>query len=85
MTSNITDTPAVPYGSAAAPALEAAGEDSRWYAAADPQRYTAPDLMLSDKLPTLVKGAGYARVAPCGPSRRSAARSRRALSSPRKS
>jgi len=59
---NVMDTPAVPYGTAAAPALETAGEDTRWYAAADPHRYRAPDLMLSDKMPTLVKGAGYARV-----------------------
>lgn len=51
----------IPYGSAAAPALERAAANPEWYADADANRYRAPDLMLSDKMPTLVKGAGYAR------------------------
>src|SRR6202035_2908356 len=54
--------PSVPYGTAATPVLEKAGQDPRWYAAADAERHRSPDLMLSDKMPTLVKGAGYARV-----------------------
>jgi hypothetical protein len=70
VTNVITDTPAVPYGTAAAPALDAVNkaametgaDTTAWYAAADPHRYRAPDLMLSDKMPSLVKGAGYARV-----------------------
>jgi len=37
------------------------GEGTQWYAAADANRYRNPDLMLSDKMPTLVKGAGYCK------------------------
>lgn len=51
----------VPYGSVAEPILDAAGEGTRWYATADPGRYSSEDRMLSDKMPTLVKGAGYCR------------------------
>ena len=51
----------LPYGSAAAPALERADANPNWYADADSGHYRAPDLMLSDKMPTLVKGAGYAK------------------------
>ena len=53
---------AIPYGSASSPVLERTGTDTRWHAEADVDRYRTPDLMLSDKMPTLVKGAGYARV-----------------------
>ena len=60
----MTDTPVaeVPYGTYATPVLERAGSDTRWFAEADSDRYRTPDLMLSDKMPTLVKGAGFARV-----------------------
>jgi hypothetical protein len=57
----VPDTDTIPYGAAAAPALERAEANPSWYADADSRRYRAPDLMLSDKMPTLVKGAGYAR------------------------
>jgi hypothetical protein len=61
--SNAASTAVLPYGSAAQAALERAGSDERWYAdAGDAGSYRKPDLMLSDKMPTLVKGAGYARV-----------------------
>src|SRR5580704_2559407 len=53
---------AIPYGSASSPVLERTGTDTRFHAEADVDRYRTPDLMLSDKMPTLVKGAGYARV-----------------------
>ena len=59
---NDISTEVAPYGVAASPVLEKAGQDSRWYAAADAERHRSPDLMLSDKMPTLVKGAGYARI-----------------------
>ena len=58
----VPDGQTVPYGTAATPVLEKAGQDARWYAAADSERHRSPDLMLSDKMTTLVKGAGYARV-----------------------
>jgi hypothetical protein len=54
-------TDVVPYGSAAAPALERAPANPAWYADADAGRYAAPDAMLTDKMPSLVKGAGYSR------------------------
>ena len=60
--SNAAGTAVLPYGSAAQAAIERAGTDDRWYADADAGAYRSPDLMLSDKMPTLVKGAGYARV-----------------------
>lgn len=51
----------LPYGAAAAPALERADANPNWYADADAGHYRAPDKMLSDKMPALVKGAGYCR------------------------
>lgn len=57
-----TDVATIPYGAAADPVLERTGQDTRWHAQADSDRYSAPGLMLSDKMNTLVKGAGYARV-----------------------
>ena len=51
-----------PYGVAATSVLERTGQDTRWLATADAERHRSPDLMLSDKMPTLVKGAGYARI-----------------------
>lgn len=66
MTDSALATAEVPYGTAAAPALQAARDSGdnagAWYADADAHGYRTPDLMLSDKMPTLVKGAGYARV-----------------------
>jgi hypothetical protein len=62
MADNVIDASVVPYGTAASPVLERTGTDTRWHADADPERYRNPDIMLSDKMPTLVKGAGYARV-----------------------
>jgi hypothetical protein len=56
------DAGVVPYGVAATSVLEKTGQDTRWIATADAERHRSPDLMLSDKMPTLVKGAGYARV-----------------------
>lgn len=54
----------LPYGAASTPVLETAGTDPRWVALADSERYPQhePDLMLSDKMPTLVKGIGYSKV-----------------------
>jgi hypothetical protein len=61
--SNAAGTAVLPYGSAAQAALERAGADERWYAdAGDAGSYRSPDLMLSDKMPALVKGAGYAKA-----------------------
>jgi hypothetical protein len=57
----VTATTEVPYGSAASAALERAPANPAWYADADAGRYNGPDSMLSDKMPTLVKGAGYSR------------------------
>jgi hypothetical protein len=57
-----TEVATVPYGTAADPVLERTGADPRWHAQADADNYPAPGLMLSDKMTTLVKGAGYARV-----------------------
>lgn len=54
-------TDVLPYGVAAQAALERADANPQWYADADASRYEAPDRMLSDKMPTLVKGAGYCR------------------------
>ena len=52
----------VPYGSASQAALDrGADRNPDWIAEADAHRYHAPDAMLSDKMPSLVKGAGYAR------------------------
>jgi len=64
MSTEVTDAEAgvVPYGVAATSVLEKTGQDTRWIATADAERHRTPDLMLSDKMPTLVKGAGYARV-----------------------
>lgn len=64
MSTEVTDAEAgvVPYGVAATSVLEKTGQDTRWIASADAERYRSPDLMLSDKMPTLVKGAGFARV-----------------------
>ena len=56
------DAGVVPYGVNATAVLEKAGQDDRWIASADAERHRSPDLMLSDKMPTLVKGAGYARI-----------------------
>src|SRR4029077_14982975 len=53
---------ALPYGSASSPVLERTGTDTRFHAEADVDRYRTPDLTLSDKMPTLVKGLGYAKV-----------------------
>lgn len=57
----MTGTDVLPYGTAASAALERAPANPEWYADADAARYGTPDRMLSDKMPTLVKGAGYAR------------------------
>jgi hypothetical protein len=56
-----TASDVLPYGSASAPALERASANPDWYADADAHNYRAPDEMLSDKMPALVKGAGYCR------------------------
>lgn len=56
-----TATDVLPYGSAASAALERAPANPDWYADADASNYRAPDAMLSDKMQTLVKGAGYCR------------------------
>jgi hypothetical protein len=57
----VTATDVLPYGTAAQAALERAEANPSWYADADSARYEAPDRMLSDKMPTLVKGVGYCR------------------------
>lgn len=57
----MTGTEVLPFGTAARPALERADANPSWYADADAGAYRAPDAMLSDKMPTLVKGAGYCR------------------------
>jgi hypothetical protein len=57
----VTGTDVLPYGAAAGAALERAPANPDWYADADSNKYGTPDSMLSDKMGTLVKGAGYAR------------------------
>lgn len=57
----MTGTDVLPFGSAAQAALDRAEANPSWYADADSGRYEAPDRMLSDKMPVLVKGAGYCR------------------------
>jgi hypothetical protein len=57
----VTGTDVLPYGAASQAALDRAEANPAWYADADSTRYEAPDRMLSDKMPTLVKGAGYCR------------------------
>lgn len=58
----MTATDVAPYGTASQATLQR-GADSNpdWLAEADAHKYRAPDAMLSDKMPTLVKGVGYAR------------------------
>jgi hypothetical protein len=56
-----SSTEVVPYGAAASTVLERADHNPSWYADADPERYGTPDAMLTDKMSTLVKGAGYCR------------------------
>jgi hypothetical protein len=51
----------LPYGTATQAVRERADANPNWYADADAGNYRSPDLMLSDKMPTLVKGAGYCR------------------------
>lgn len=57
----MTGSDVLPYGSASQAALDRAEANPSWYADADSTRYEAPDRMLSDKMPVLVKGAGYCR------------------------
>jgi len=57
----VTSTDVLPYGTAGQAALERADANPSWYADADAKNYHSPDLMLSDKMPTLVKGVGYCR------------------------
>ena len=58
----MTATDVVPYGTASQATLERGAENNPdWIAEADAHRYRAPDAMLSDKMPSLVKGVGYAK------------------------
>ena len=61
MRRRLANTNVLPYGSASTAVRERAPANPDWYAEADAHHYQAPDAMLSDKMPTLVKGAGYCR------------------------
>jgi hypothetical protein len=58
----VAATDVLPFGAASQTALDRAEANPSWYADAnDAAKYEAPDAMLSDKMPVLVKGAGYCR------------------------
>lgn len=58
----MTANDVVPYGTASQATLQRGADNNPdWIAEADAHKYRAPDAMLSDKMPALVKGVGYAR------------------------